>query len=87
MSKRNRPRNIKLLTDDGVEYLPTWCREARRKTYRDRIAADLQLEHIQLKARRTIHDEKRSYPCLFCRGWHLTSEDQRTENPRLPHSA
>lgn len=45
--------------------------------YRDRIAAQLALA--------TIDDtdpkrrEKRAYRCPLCRGWHLTSQAQRTE--------
>lgn len=61
-----------------------FCKKANRRIMVDRIAAELTLENIQLNARRTIHDEKRSYPCPFGDHWHLTSEDQRTD---LPHSA
>jgi hypothetical protein len=64
-----------------------FCKKANKVILPDRIAAELLLEHIRTNARRTIHEEKRSYPCLFGNHWHLTSEAQRTENPRLPHSA
>ena len=63
-----------------------FCKRANKVILADRISADLMLEHIQLNARRTIHDECRSYPCGFGNHWHLTSEEQRTKNPRFPHS-
>jgi hypothetical protein len=42
------------------------------------------LEHIQLRSRREIHDEKRAHRCEFGFGWHLTSEEQRTQ-PEAPY--
>lgn len=60
------------------------CRVTGKVKFRDRVEADLRLEHIQLRARRTIHDEKRSYRCNHCGSWHLTSEDLKTP---LPYSA
>lgn len=86
MSKRNRPHTLKVIRGGRVEHLPRFCKTTEKVTYPDRIAADLQLEHIQLRARRTIHDESRSYECNHCRGWHLTSQEQRTQ-PRFGHSA
>lgn len=66
---------------------PGWCKQAKRKSWVDRIQADLVLEDIQLNARRTIHDECRSYHCKFGNHWHLTSEDRRAENRDMFHSA
>jgi hypothetical protein len=75
MSKRNRSSNYPI------------CKRANKKILVDRIQADLLLEYIQLNARRTIHEESRSYHCNFGNHYHLTSEDQRTENHNSPHSA
>lgn len=64
-----------------------FCKRAKRNIYSDRISAELALEDIQLFARRTIHDESRSYQCRFADHWHLTSEkEQRTER-RVCHSS
>lgn len=51
------------------------CPRHGKKILADRIAAELRLEHIQLRSRREIHDEKRAHPCEFGNGWHLTSEE------------
>lgn len=86
MSKRNRPHTLKVIQGGQVVSIPRYCKATDKVTYPDRIAADLQLEHIQLRARRTIRSENRSYECNHCSGWHLTSQDQRTQ-PRFGHSA
>lgn len=75
MSKRNRHSH----TDA--------CIKTNKVRFQDRIAAELTLEHIQLRARRTIHNEKRSYPCEFCHGWHLTSREGSTPSRQIAHSA
>lgn len=54
--------------------------------YPDDIAATLALEKVQLRARREIHFENRTYKCNLCKGWHLTSHEQYTV-PRIAHSA
>lgn len=53
------------------------CPKHGKKILQDRIAAELLLEHIQLRSRREIRDEKRTHECEFGFGWHLTSEDSR----------
>jgi hypothetical protein len=63
------------------------CRTTGKRMFRDNIAAALALEAIQLRARRTIHDESRYYTCKFCDHVHLTSQDQRTELQGMKHSA
>lgn len=75
MSKKNSHTQAKRL-----------CPKHKKKILRDRVEAELLLEHIQLRSRREIHEEKRSHPCEFGFGWHLTSQDQITEMPER-HSA
>lgn len=60
-----------------------FCKKANKLILADRIAADLMLEYIQLRSRRTIYNVKRSYECPFGNHWHLTAEEPRTER----HSA
>lgn len=55
------------------------CPKHGKKILRDRVEAELLLEQIQLRSRREIHDEKRSHLCEFGFGWHLTSEEAKTE--------
>jgi hypothetical protein len=74
MPKRNHPHTFAI------------CKKANRKILADRIQADLLLEYIQLNARRTIHDEKRSYPCKFGDHWHLTSQDAENKIQDIRHS-
>lgn len=76
MSKRSRR-----------SHTPAICAKTRKVKFHDRIHAELTLENIQLRARRTIHDEKRSYYCEFCHGYHLTSEELRTPARGIAHSA
>jgi len=47
------------------------CSTTGKKRYRDEIAAKLVLATID-------KGQKRAYWCSFCRGWHLTSQQQRT---------
>lgn len=47
------------------------CKTGKRR-FRDEIAAKLMLATLD-------KGHKRSYWCSFCRGWHLTSQEQRTE--------
>lgn len=63
------------------------CPHHKKKILRDRVEAELLLEHIQLRSRREIHDEKRTHPCEFGFGWHLTSEAKLTNVPGYRHSA
>lgn len=48
--------------------------------YRDRIAAQLALATIDTTGPK--RRETRAYPCPACRGWHLTSQEQRTKPRR-----
>lgn len=64
-----------------------WCKRAGKKIMADRIQAALVLEDIQLKSRRTHHNEVRFYQCHFGNHFHLTSEEQRTEVRHRSHSA
>jgi len=63
------------------------CPKHKKVILRDRVEAELLLEHIQKNSRREIHDEKRSHPCNFGFGWHLTSEEERTPVTPDRHSA
>lgn len=63
------------------------CPRHKKKILKDRIEAELLLEHIQLRSRREIRGENRAHPCNFGFGWHLTSEEQRTPYEGMPHSA
>jgi hypothetical protein len=63
------------------------CPKHGKKIFTDWVSATLTLEEIQLRSRREIHNEVRSHPCEFGYGWHLTSEEQRTEVPGIRHSA
>lgn len=63
------------------------CPKHKKVILRDRVEAELLLEHIQKNSRREIHDEKRSHPCEFGFGWHLTSEDARPPVDHIPYSA
>lgn len=74
MPKR-RAHTKRLCPKDGKVILKDW------------VAAELLLQHIQKNSRREIHTEKRSYPCEFGYGWHLTSEESRSDVKPLPHSA
>ena len=47
-----------------------------KAAYRDWVAAELVLENVQRFARRTIHNEKRTYHCSLCGRWHLSSQDK-----------
>ena len=49
------------------------CGQTNLKRFPDRIAADLALATAQRKGR----DEKRSFPCRRCGGYHLTAQDKR----------
>lgn len=62
------------------------CPKHKKVILADRVQAELLLEHIQLRSRREIHDEKRAHPCEFGFGWHLTSEESHHEMPER-HSA
>jgi len=66
---------------------PKLCPKHGKKILPDRIAAELLLEHVQLRSRREIHDEKRTHRCEFGFGWHLTSEEARDTVPGYRHSA
>jgi hypothetical protein len=63
------------------------CPKHKKVILRDRIEAELLLEHIQKNSRREIHDEKRTHACEFGFGWHLTSEDKRPNAVEIRHSA
>lgn len=66
------------------------CPKHHKKILSDRVQAELLLEHIQLRSRREIHNEKRAHQCEFGFGWHLTSEEERREEDNVPgyrHSA
>jgi hypothetical protein len=78
MSKRSHSHTGPNMTNSAK------CKKTGKTRYIDRIRADLVLENIQLRSRREIRDEKRSYRCSFCGGYHLTSQDRLTE---LPYSA
>ena len=52
----------------------TGCRTGKQR-YRDRIAALLALTELPDTPKRR---EQRAYRCPHCRGWHLTSQPQRT---------
>lgn len=60
------------------------CPKHGKKILRDRVEAELIKEHVQLRSRREIYDVRRTHPCEFGYGWHLTSEEQRSG---LPYSA
>lgn len=64
-----------------------YCPKAGKKILRDWVEAELTLEAIQLRSRREIHGEIRTYPCQFGDHYHLTSEEQRTEAPGIRYSA
>lgn len=52
------------------------CPRTGKARFRDRIAAQLALtgmDNTDPKRR-----ERRTYRCPLCRGWHLTSQKQRT---------
>lgn len=63
------------------------CPQHKKKILKDRVEAELLLEHIQLRSRREIHSEKRAHPCEFGFGWHLTSEEAHNTEPGYRHSA
>lgn len=63
------------------------CRVTGKAMLVDWISAELALEAIQLRARRTIHSESRYYDCKFCGAIHLTSQEQLTEVQGMKHSA
>lgn len=63
------------------------CPKHKKVILRDRVEAELLLEHIQKNSRREIHDEKRAHSCEFGFGWHLTSEELRSPVERIPYSA
>lgn len=50
------------------------CKTGKRR-YRDEIAAKLALA----KTSRRDSGERRYYFCTFCKSFHLTSQEQRTE--------
>jgi hypothetical protein len=47
--------------------------------YRDRIAALNALAKIGRHDERGPYAPCRAYACRYCHGWHLTSQEQRTE--------
>lgn len=49
------------------------CHTTGKKRFRDEIAAKLAMSSINMDG------NKRVYRCGFCRGWHMTSQEQRTE--------
>lgn len=63
------------------------CPKHGKKILRDRVAAELLLEHIQLRSRREIHNEVRTHQCEFGFGWHLTSEESRHATRGMRQSA
>lgn len=75
------------MTRHNISHTHQYCKKANKKILVDRVQAELFLEHIQLNARRTIHDECRSYPCQFGNHWHVTSESQRSKIQDIPYSA
>jgi hypothetical protein len=58
--------------------LGTLCQDKIR--YRDRIGAQLALLRIQRKAERKKRKKAptRVYECQVCKGWHTTSQEQKT---------
>jgi hypothetical protein len=52
------------------------CARTGKARFRDRIAAQLALNGIDNSDPK--RRERRAYRCQFCRGWHLTSQKQRT---------
>lgn len=78
--------NLKRGSAPDVIHVPKVCPKTGRRGFVDWIQAALALEQIQLRARRTIHDERSWYTCRFCSGVHLTTQDPADEE-QLPHSA
>lgn len=64
-----------------------YCFKAGKKILVDWVQAELTLEAIQLRSRREIHGETRTYKCKFGDHYHLTSEEQRTEVQGIRYSA
>jgi hypothetical protein len=61
---------------------------ARKKRYPDRIAAELALVSTRRNDQRRPKNERRTYKCGFCLGWHLTSQRKRTrKNTRTRRAA
>ena len=87
MPKRTSSRNLLIFDDKVIKRVPRFCQKAGKVAYVDDIAAQLAIEDIQKNARRTIHDENRSYRCKWCHGHHLTSQEQLTVDTRIAHSA
>lgn len=56
------------------------CGQTGKARYRDRIAALLALTSIDNAD--PNRRERRAYKCPLCRGWHLTSQKQRTTSRR-----
>lgn len=61
------------------------CHKTGKDRYRDRVEAELALADVVWNIRRSLVEPKRSYHCNFCNGYHLTSQDKRTEE--IAHSA
>lgn len=50
-----------------------WCKKRR---YRDKLAAEMELARIKRRDKPRPKQEKRSYECPNCRGFHLTSMEE-----------
>lgn len=48
-----------------------------KRRYRDRTEAKIALAQTQSKDAKGDRREKRYYPCGTCKGWHLSSRDER----------
>ncbi|TFI30103.1 hypothetical protein E4P36_04965 [Streptomyces sp. 4R-3d] len=74
---RRRPAHAPAVQGDLRRGVVTAACPSGKRRYRDRVGAQLALAVIRRRgtARRR---ETRAYRCPACRGWHLTSQQQRT---------
>ena len=54
-------------------------RPCGKTRYRDQLAAQIALARIARHDERRATAPFRAYPCPHCHGWHLTSQEQKTE--------
>lgn len=60
-----------------------WCSPCQKFAYRDKVAGELAIERIRIKHGSERGSEpKRTYPCPYHNGWHLTSKAQRGKSKR-----